>query len=81
MDKIVCNICNKVYAPKNMTKHKQTLLHLENTYEYYVDERIEEKFENYFIKTYLYTYYEIIIYIIIIYIIIIYITIYGFNML
>jgi len=27
----------------------KTLLHLENAYEYYVDERIEEKFENYFI--------------------------------
>ncbi len=24
-----------------MTQHKKTLLHLENTYEYYVDERIE----------------------------------------
>ena len=44
-----CNICNKIYSPKYMTKHKQTLLHLENAYEYYVDERIEEKFENYFI--------------------------------
>ena len=32
-----------------MAKHKQTLLHLQNAYEYYVDERIEEKFENYFI--------------------------------
>ena len=49
MDKIVCNICNKVYSPKYMTKHKQTLLHLENAYEYYVQERIEERFENYFI--------------------------------
>ena len=49
MDKIVCNICNKVYSPKYMSKHKQTLSHLENAYEYYVDERIEEKFENYFI--------------------------------
>ena len=49
MNKICCNICNKVYSPKYMAKHKQTLLHLENAYEYYVDERIEEKFENYFI--------------------------------
>ena len=32
-----------------MTKHKKTLLHLENAYEYYVEERIEERFENYFI--------------------------------
>jgi hypothetical protein len=32
-----------------MTKHKKTLLHLENAYEYYVQERIEEKFEDYFI--------------------------------
>ena len=42
MNKIVCNICNKVYSSKYMSKHKQTLLHLENAYEYYVDERIEE---------------------------------------
>ena len=49
MDKICCNICNKVYSPNYMAKHKQTLLHLQNAYEYYVDERIEEKFENYFI--------------------------------
>jgi hypothetical protein len=33
-----------------MTQHKKTLLHLENAYEYYVEERIEEKFENYFIR-------------------------------
>ena len=49
MDKIVCNICNKVYSSKYMTKHKQTLFHLHNAYEYYVEEKIEEKFENYFI--------------------------------
>ena len=49
MNKIVCTICNKVYSPKYMTHHKQTLLHLENAYENYVDERIEEKFEKYFI--------------------------------
>ena len=49
MNKIVCNICNKVYSSKYMSKHKQTLLHLENAYEYYVDERIEGKIENYFI--------------------------------
>ena len=48
-NKIVCNICNKKIAKSYMTKHKQTLLHLENAYEYYVDEKIEEKFENYFI--------------------------------
>ncbi len=51
MDKISCNICNKIYSPKYMTKHKQTLLHLENAYEYYVQERIEERFENYLFKT------------------------------
>ena len=49
MNKICCNICNKIYAKTYMTKHKQTLLHLHNAYEYYVDENIEEKFENYFI--------------------------------
>jgi hypothetical protein len=32
-----------------MTQHKKTLLHLENAYELYDEERIEEKFENYFI--------------------------------
>ena len=46
MNKIVCNVCIKIYSPTYMAKHKQTLLHLENAYEYYVDERIEEKFEN-----------------------------------
>ncbi len=49
MDKIVCNICNKKYSPQYMTKHKKTLLHIENAYDYYVEERIEERFENYFI--------------------------------
>ena len=49
MDKICCNICNKIYSPKYMTQHKKTFLHLENAYEYYVQERIEERFENYFI--------------------------------
>ncbi len=48
MNKIVCNICNKIYTPIYMTQHRKTLLHLENAYEYYVDKRIEEKFENYF---------------------------------
>ena len=48
-NKIVCNICNKVYSSKYMTKHKQTLFHLHNAYENYVEEKIEEKFENYFI--------------------------------
>ena len=49
MDKIVCTICNKKIAKSYMTEHKQTLLHLENAYEYYVEERIQERFENYFI--------------------------------
>ena len=50
MNKICCNICNKTYSPKYyMTQHKKTSLHIENAYEYYVDEKIEEKFENYFI--------------------------------
>ena len=44
MNKICCNICNKIYS-KYMTQHKKTLFHLENAYEYYVDERIEERFE------------------------------------
>ena len=48
-NKIVCNICNKKIAKSYMTKHKKTLLHVENAYEYYVEERIEERFENYFI--------------------------------
>ncbi len=33
VNKIKCIICNKPYPTKNMTKHKKTLLHLENTYE------------------------------------------------
>ena len=49
MNKIVCNICNKIYSPKYMTQHKKTLLHIENAYQYYVENQIEEKFENYFI--------------------------------
>ena len=48
MDKIVCNICNKKYSQKYMTQHKKTLLHVENAYEYYVEENIEEQFEKYF---------------------------------
>ncbi len=57
MDKICCNICNRIYSPKYMTQQKKTLLPLENAYEYYVDhERIEEKFEDYIIQTYLYNY-------------------------
>ncbi len=48
-NKIICNICNKTYSPKYMTQHKKTLLHLENSYDYFVEERIEEQFENYFI--------------------------------
>ncbi len=32
-----------------MAHHKNTLLHLENAYNYYVEERIEDNFENYFI--------------------------------
>ncbi len=49
MDKIICNICNKTYSPKYMTQHKKTLLHLENAYNYNVEERIEDNFEDYFI--------------------------------
>ncbi len=47
-NKIFCNICNKTYSPKYMTQHKNTLLHLENAYVYYAEQRIEEKIENYF---------------------------------
>jgi hypothetical protein len=32
-----------------MTQHKKTLFHLENAYKFYIQERIEERFENYFI--------------------------------
>ncbi len=49
MDKIICNICNNTYSPKYMTHHKNTLLHLYNAYNYYVEERIEDNFEDYFI--------------------------------
>ena len=49
MNKICCNICNKIYSPKYMTQHKKTLRHLDNAYEYNVEEIIEENFENYFI--------------------------------
>jgi hypothetical protein len=47
MDKTCCTICNKIYAKTYMTQHKKTLLHLEDAYEYYVQERTEENFENY----------------------------------
>ena len=43
MNKICCNICNKVYSSKYMTQHKKTLLHLENAYEYYVEEKLKKK--------------------------------------
>ena len=48
-NKICCNICNKIYSPKYMRQHKKTLFHLENAYDYYVENQLEEKFENYFI--------------------------------
>ena len=47
--KICCNICNKIYSSKYMTHHKKTLFHLHNAYDYYVENQIEERFENYFI--------------------------------
>ena len=43
-NKIVCNICNKKIAKSYMTKHKQTYMHVENAYQYYVENQIEEKF-------------------------------------
>ncbi len=46
MDKIVCTICNKKIAKSYMTKHKQTYMHVENAYQYYVENQIEEKFDN-----------------------------------
>ena len=49
MDKIVCTICNKKIAKSYMTKHKQTYMHVENAYQYYVENQTEKKIENYFI--------------------------------
>ncbi len=52
MDKICCNICNKKYSPKYyMTHHKKTVRHIENAYEYNVEEIIEENFEDHFNQT------------------------------
>ncbi len=33
-----------------MTHHKKTLFHLHNAYDYYVENQIEERFENYLFK-------------------------------
>ena len=34
MDKIICNVCNKLYSPKYILHHKNTFFHLENSIEY-----------------------------------------------
>jgi hypothetical protein len=33
-----------------MSQHNKTLRHLENAYEYYVEEKFEENFEKYFVN-------------------------------
>ncbi len=49
MKKVCCKICNKIFSPIYVSQHKKTLLHLKNAYEYYVEGRIEARFEDYFV--------------------------------
>ncbi len=50
MNKFCCTICNIIYSPIYMNQRKKTLLHLENAYKYYIQERIEGKFGDYFVN-------------------------------
>ena len=47
--KIKCNICSKFYTKRYMSKHQQTLKHIQNTYEINVEEDIEQQLEDYFV--------------------------------
>ena len=46
--KIKCDACNKYYTIKYMQFHQTTLKHIENEYEYNVQEEIENHLEDYF---------------------------------
>ncbi len=41
--------CNKFYTKRYMPEHQQTLQHIENTYEFNVEEDIEQRIEDYFV--------------------------------
>ena len=44
---IECKVCNNFYTKRYMPKHKQTLKHIENTYELDMEEDIEQQIINY----------------------------------
>ena len=46
--KIKCDTCNKYYTIKYIQFHQTTLKHIENEYEYNVQEEIENHLEDYF---------------------------------
>ena len=48
MDKIICRVCNKIYSPKYILQHKKTLFHLENSFEYDLENDTEQQHEKYF---------------------------------
>ena len=39
--KIKCDMCNTFYSKKYMSRHLQSFKHIENKYEYYIEEDIE----------------------------------------
>ena len=39
--KIKCDMCNTFYSKKYMVRHLQSLKHIENKYEYNIEEDIE----------------------------------------
>ena len=40
-NKIKCDVCNTFYSKKYMSRHLQSLKHIENEYEYKLEEDIE----------------------------------------
>ena len=40
-NKIKCDICNSFYSKKYMSRHLQSFKHIENKYEYNIEEDIE----------------------------------------
>ena len=40
-NKIKCDMCNTFYSKKYMARHLQSLKHIENEYEYNIEEDIE----------------------------------------
>ena len=48
MDKIICEMFNKYYSPKYILQHKKTLNHIENSFEYDLENNVKQHFSKYF---------------------------------